>query len=254
MDTWQPSLWEPSEHNPAPTRIELAMAYKRFSDWKRVPPTLATKTMLKRERLYLPDDAIPAAEFSSIHGQYALYRRSDALELPPPKVHRRDYTTAFASRYSDRRAAYRDACTAMVSLNRYTKWPTCRPLHRETIYRLKNALLGKLWREGYCFSCYKVYTPKRTLYCNKCDGDGCERCSDGVYKVVGGNPFWALRYRVSGVVFSWHQPEHLAPWASPIGEPQVHQVLAEEKPIDLNPKKFAEAKALLAWVTDQPTP
>lgn len=226
------------------------MAYKRYNRWSHVPPTLATKTQLARERLYLPDDAIPVAEFSSVYGHWALYRRDQALALPPPKVRRRDYTSMFEEKYPDRRAAYLEACEMCFQMNRYAKWPSCKPSHREQIYRLKNALLQKLWSEGFCISAHKAFSPKKVLICNLCQGDGCYRCEDGVYRTVGGNAYWALRFRVDGRMFAWHQPTHLAEWAFAVGEADPHEVRREEKPVDMPAKRFAEAKALIAWVVE----
>ena len=48
-----------------------------------------------------------------------------------------------------------------------------------------------------------------------------------------------------------HQPAHLADWAQPVGEEQPHEVIREEKPVALPARKFAEAKALLAWVVEE---
>jgi rhodanese-related sulfurtransferase len=54
---------------------------------------------------------------------------------------------------------------------------------------------------------------------------------------------------VDGQQFAWHQPGNSVSYpVSSIGNSaKDHDVLAEEKPVSLPSRKFAEAKAIIAW-------
>ncbi len=54
---------------------------KAYQGWDAVPDELRTEPQLKREGLYLPSNAQPAAEVYSEHTFYSLYRRTDAVAV-----------------------------------------------------------------------------------------------------------------------------------------------------------------------------
>jgi hypothetical protein len=224
--------------------------------WKAIPAGLHTKTQLSRERLLIPEGVQPVALMIGEHDEYWLYCRESAIPMPP-KVERtpRDYSTRFEKRYPDRRAAYADAGEALFHLNRYAKHETCSEKHQDAIYDLKNRLCHKLYQEGFCSEAIHIKSPPIEDECWNCDGTGlhwsgeaCRKCGGtGVYRTKT-RGYWAFRFLVDGREFAWHQPERLAPWAKPLGEQTQHEVEIEEKPVALKAAKFAEAKALIAWV------
>ncbi len=231
--------------------------------WEKVPKELATRTRLRSERKRVPEDAQPAAEFEGGWGAtYPLYLRSEAVAVPykrPPK----NYPALFAERYPEPRAAYLAGCLALHSLNRFAKHEECPHYRRREIYRLKDRWTERLWQEGFCIGAIRVFTPRKKLTCWDCGGLGeyaaltpCYSCDGtGIYRVVGGHPFWGLRFLVDGQTFFWHQPEHLAPWACAKGEEAPHEVIVTEKPVQLKPGKLKEAIALLEWLLGpEPTP
>ena len=225
-----------------------------YRSWEAVSRAgLYTRTQLHSERLLLPEGTQPVAWFHDRRHQdkvYGLYRRDQAQPMPP-KREPKDYAPVFARRYPNRRAAYQAACEALFSLNRWTKHSGCPLKHRDLIYDLKSRWLHKLWREGFCTGAIEARSPERVYTCWECDGEGCYRCEDGVYRRSGGRAYWAFRFSIDNRPFSWHQPAHLCPWAEPRGEEQRHDVLREEKPVALASRHFAVAKALLAWVLEE---
>lgn len=233
-------------------------AYKGVHGWDAAYTAgLATRTQLKRQKLVLPETAQPVAHFHNRYGDWPLYRREEAVPVVP-KRQKKDWPGIFAARYPERRAAYLPACEALWNLNRFAKHPDCGYTHRRLIYALKDKWTEKLWREGFCIGALEVRTPRKELPCWSCGGEGdagdfvCYDCEGtGVYRTVGGKPFWALRYEVQGKQFFWHQPAHLAPWAWVVGEEAPHEVVVTEKPVHMPKRKFAEAKALLLWLLDE---
>ena len=221
-----------------------------YTDWSAIPAELATRTQLRADRLFLPPDVQPVALMQAHYDTYKLYRRADALPMAP-KRERHDYTPDFTRRYPTRRAAYLQACEACFELNKYAKHATCSRAHQTLIYDLKTRFVAKLWREGFCTGAIQAETPRHQHTCWECDGEGCYRCNmTGIFRESGGKPFWALRFVVDGKTFAWHQPARLCPWASAFGDEQPHAVLAEERPVALAARNFAQAKALLAWVLE----
>ena len=55
-------------------------------------------------------------------------------------------------------------------------------------------------------------------------------------------------YQIAGCSYAWHQPYNLALWASRLGEPQPHEVLAVRKAINMTPQRFRTSVAILHWV------
>lgn len=226
--------------------------------WNTVPAVLATRTQLKEERLQVSTGVQPVALKKSRHPsrEFALYRREDAVPLPP-KVERkpRNYYTLFEKRYSDRHAVLKDAAKALFNLNRYAKHETCSALHRELINALKNQFVHHLWQVGYCTEAIHIRSMTIENECYRCEGEGvlwsgnsCPKCNGtGIYRTQT-RSYWAFRFVVDGCGYAWHQPEHLAGWAHPIGEQKQHDVESEEKPVAPPSARFAEAKALVAWV------
>ncbi len=227
-----------------------------YHRWDKVPPELATRTSLKRQRLALPEGAEPAAQFQSAWATYDLFFKADAAPVPykrPPK----DYTTLFEQRYPEKRSAYADACAGLHSLNRFAKHAECSEWQQREIYRLKDRWCELLWEQGFCIGALEVRTPTKDLPCWDCGGAGddlerdyfCYKCEGtGVYRTVGGKPHWALRFRVDNQEFFWHVPKHLAPYASQVGHEEPHEVIVKEKPVRLARRTFAEVKALLLWI------
>jgi hypothetical protein len=230
------------------------LALPTYSFWEAVAQAdLYTKTQLRAERLLLPEGTEPVAFFAGYwHGYqtYPLYRRDQALPMPP-KREPKDYAPVFEQRYPNRRAAYLSACNALFSLNRHAKHASCTLAHRNAIYDLKTRWIARLWREGFCTGAIEAHSPERERICWECGGEGCYRCDGtGVYQKSGGRSYWALRFVIDERSFAWHQPAQLCPWASPVGDEQPHAVLAEEKSVALAARHFAVAKALLAWVLE----
>lgn len=225
-----------------------------YHSWESVPEGLSTKTQLQKERLSLPDDASPVAykrSYSPIR-YFALYVREHAIAMPPKRTQQpRDYASGFERRYTSKRAAYLEACQSCFNLNRYAKHDTCTQKHQEAIYALKNALIRHLYEQGFCTEAVQVKTPARELVCYGCDGDGCERCDyEGIYRRIDGREYWAFKFIVDGQTFAWHQPAPLTFVPTPTAGNREQEVIAEEKPVALSPRKFAEAKALIAWCLD----
>lgn len=228
-----------------------------YSSWDKIPAGIHTKTQLLKERLSLPEGAQPVGYKRNVMPvrYFALYPASLALPMPPKRdVQPRDYASLFARRYASKREAYKAACEALFSLNRYAKHEKCRRQHREAIYTLKNAWIKHLYEQGFCVEAYEARTPENLGMCFACQGDGfdefgeeCWKCDgSGVYH-SGGRVYWAFRFMVDGQAFAWHQPAPLAFEVTPTRESADHEVLAVEKPVLLASGKMAEAKALISW-------
>lgn len=225
--------------------------------WDKVPEDLHTKTQLLKERLSLPEDAQPVAIMRSTlrRMDYYLYRREDAAPMPPKREARtKDYTTVFEKRYPSRRAAYLDASTALFELNRYAKHDQCSQSHKDTIYALKDRWIAMLYQQDFCIEAIKINTPLKIGVCFRCDGDGfddfgehCWKCGGSGNYRSGGREFWALRFLVDNQQFAWHQPGTLKFKVNEVSKKEEREVIAEEMPVSLSPRKFAEAKALIAW-------
>jgi hypothetical protein len=139
------------------------------------------------------------------------------------------YPGCFTRRYRERNTAeaIAKACEAMFALNRYAKH-SC--THSDEIYSVKNRLLELLWDQGFCVQAHLARSP----------GDP--------YQGLPGNQYWAFRFSVAGVTYSWHQPRRHAFWASERGEPQPHTVLAEVKSVEMTERKLSAGLAVLHWV------
>jgi hypothetical protein len=160
-----------------------------------------------------------------------------------------------ATRYSEWRQALLPAAQAMFSLNRYAKWQRCAPAHRREIYTLKNSFVRLLSECGYAVEVLRHNVPREGLECWNCEGYGCERCNfSGFYRQPDKLVYIAFRFQIEGQFFSWHQPAPLVNW------PVTHTTGSstdwlhdptDEKPIKLNSRQFADAKALIRYVLDQ---
>ncbi len=247
----QSALWTPNRALPIYRRGEVPAHLRSASGWRA-------------QRRRLVADATPAAFYRNRFGVWPLYAETQTEPIPYARLPRQ-WPTEFAARYglpldaTDRHVAYLDTCEALFQLNRYAKHDRCSLRERATIYALKNALVERLWQEGYCIQAVRAFSPKRDLPCWSCDGtgdhpwyegDACDRCGGtGVYRTVGGVSYWALRFVVEGVTYLWHQPERLAPWANAVGAPEEtpHEVTISQEPVTLPRRQFGEAKALIAW-------
>jgi hypothetical protein len=63
----------------------------------------------------------------------------------------------------------------------------------------------------------------------------------------------AFRFQIQGKSYAWHQPTFLVTWpiveAESIDRGQWEP--EQEKPLNLSPRKFAEAKALVRYVLER---
>lgn len=250
----------------------LAIELPVYRRWEDVPRTLATRTQLRREGFDVPEARLdfPDAAIRRYSHTYSLYSRSWAV-LHEVKRPRKDYSAIFAARYEQYAVALPDACEALFQLNRYVKHEECSVRERVAIYDLKNRLLARLFQDDYCAVACPAATPTKQLGCWDCCGTGkgwyddeddeyhydetCPKCGGtGVFRTVGGKPYWAFRFVVGGKPYRWHQPAHLAPWAHAVGEPsedEQRSVTVAVEPVTLPRRRFPEAKALIAWVCDE---
>lgn len=111
-----------------------------------------------------------------------------------------------------------------------------------------------LYQQGFCIEATKITTPLKIGLCFRCDGDGFDDFGDGCWKCggsgtysSGGREFWAFRFTIDGRHFAWHQPGPLKFKVNEVNKKEEKEVITEEKPVSLSPRKFAEAKALIVW-------
>lgn len=167
-----------------------------------------------------------------------------------------DYAAKFTRRYANWRAGLAAAADSMFNLNRYTKHATCSRAHKDAIYHLKTEFLCFLCDEGFVThrGVHSHTNDPRWYYerCDECQGTGCACCNDGEPVVVPGQTkkFTVLRFQIGETSYTWHQPgqfvtrlRHL-----PRLPPGDWAPGDAAKPIALPRGKFAEAKALVAWV------
>jgi hypothetical protein len=191
---------------------------------------------------------------------------------------------AMAKRYQDYRQAIPKAAEALFSLNRYAKHRSCTRDHREEIYDLKNDFIRVLCEIGIPYVARQHTIPQEGKKCWGCNGtgkpkpsdrwyehpdndcdlddfldglndmDACGRCGgSGWYQQPGTRVFIAFRFTIGDQTYSWHQPGELVTW--PVihtgGESSDWLPDGPEKPVELPSRKFAEAKALIAFVIDR---
>lgn len=189
-----------------------------------------------------------------------------------------DYVAKFERQYASRREAVADAMEALWNLNRYAKHPSCSRAHRSRIYELKNRLLAYLCGEGYLIgtgsdsvvrSSRRGYRRPRQRAADEDQdafrGHGVDHHSaEGVESEdssdeASSDPeppellhYKVLQFRVNGRPYTWHHPAERVTWHVPdvplLAPGDWSQ--GEIKPVTLAPKRFAEKKALIAWVTE----
>lgn len=152
----------------------------------------------------------------------------------------------------------------MFNLNRDAKYESCTKEHHKKIYALKNKFIEKLYQGGYALATWGHVVKSELLECNHCDGTGiCERnnCKYGcatVCELCHGEGKWfpperfCFRFEIGNQRYTWHQSEESVSFKPVLSEPPVDwDGIIEEKPINLHPRRFAEAKSLLRWVLDK---
>jgi len=183
----------------------------------------------------------------------ALKARSQAARAARQRKAEQRQTT-LAERFPTWQDALPEAAEAMFNLNRYAKWERCASAHRQEIYDLKNNFVRLLYQSGYAVEVRRHAVPRAGLVCWGCDGYGCERCDDtGFYRRPDELVYIAFRFRIGERLFSWHQPDRLVDWPvvyTAAGEVWNHDP-NEEKPVELKPREFADAKALVRFVLEQ---
>jgi hypothetical protein len=164
-------------------------------------------------------------------------------------------------------AAMRDACEAMFNLNRYAKHRSCTADNRDEIYALKHQLVKVLYLLRFGIGCIEHRVPGKQCY--RCDGtgygeDGYDSNNEDEYddnygggcRRCGGSGWYhrptvlmLFRFEIDGKKYAWHMPEGKVDFRyETTCEPADWQNEAEEKPLNLAPSRFAEAKALVRWV------
>jgi hypothetical protein len=158
-----------------------------------------------------------------------------------------------------------DACAYLFDLNRYAKHESCSSFERDAIYELKNDLIRVLYMAGYSTECYLHTSELPEQECFGCAGTGtwtgwrtgdsdvCRKCNGtGVYRPSKTLQFVCFRFVVGDTPYCWHQPGSLVHFSFAVTSGEKHfDLAAEEKPVALASKKFAEAKAFIGWVMDR---
>jgi hypothetical protein len=142
-------------------------------------------------------------------------------------------------------------------LNRYAKHDSCSEGHQKKIYELKNRFLKLLYESGFAESVRLHKVPVSEKMCRACDGSGdhwsgevCRRCDGtGVYREASQLTYVVFSFLIDGERYSWHQPEELVTWKVSLTHPDDEwQPPSEEKPLELKPSRFSEAKDLIDFV------
>jgi hypothetical protein len=203
-----------------------------------------------------PADAVEAlVDGPEVAAAKARARRQAEGKAAAPK--RR--AEALARRYPRWQDALAPAAEALFSLNRYAKWRKCSAEHRDEIYDLKNGFIRLLYREGLAEHVGLHQVEGRGLRCDDCGGSGgrgaeeCDSCEgSGWYQEPGPLEFLVFRFVIDGRPYCWHQPRELVYWPVELSAPgESWENVPEEKPLEMAPSKFAQAKALIAFVLTQ---
>jgi len=238
-----------------------------------------TGTMI-RALLGEPDEYAPNPRYRSA-APCRLYdidriTRAEATEAYAQRVAKlearrrgKDYQSDFRRRYGDATspAALNDVAEGLFNLNRYAKHDRCSRAHKDEIYGLKNGLVKALFEGGHCtgWNLHEIVKPQKVLscYCTSYEDDdgfdcddvgGCARCNyTGIYRTL---PelrvrFVAFRFEIIGCAYTWHQPDEMVTWnysSVPRYEDANDWQPDAEKPLEMSPRKFARAKALIRWV------
>ena len=200
--------------------------------------------------LWKPDDVdrlVGGPEIAALRARSHKYREARKRK---PKERRR----MLAKRYPDWRDALPPAAEALFSLNRYAKWERCSPEHRDEIYELKNRMVEMVYQLGLAEEVKLHMVNRDALICWGCQGTGyrdCGRCQGtGYYREPDTVEYVAFRFRVGDSLYAWHQPRELVHWPFEVKHGIEQWQPEGEKPIKLNPHKFAGAKALIGYVLD----
>lgn len=189
-------------------------------------------------------------------------KRAAVLDKRACNVDRR--RKALAARYSNWREAIPKACEALFNLNRYAKYESCRTENRQEIYALKNEFIALLYRLGASIQVNEHIVHRPELECWRCAGSGlwvsycgnysgdCDRCDGtGTYRESRDDTFIVFRFCVSGQTYCWHQPAELITYPVVLtAAAEQAELVPEEKPLNLSPSRFADAKRLLRFVIE----
>lgn len=163
----------------------------------------------------------------------------------------RDYACVFATRYKRPEAALPDACEALFNLNRYTRHSTCSDGHRAEILDLKSALIAHLYRaEIYTDRVEKLVKQLPAQECNRCDGDGCERCNEtGVWREERTVARYVFTFTIHKQRYTWVQPDFALSFTPKVEATRQDDGERPEldKTINIPRSKLGEAKALIKY-------
>lgn len=180
---------------------------------------------------------------------------------PDPANAREKRRRRFVAKYSTIEPLLVDACTTLLNLNRYAKWPNCTKANKEEIYSLKNDLVELLYKSGLSD---RVYLHKQMLppkQCFRCDGSGqnwngeeCERCyGTGNFRDELELVFVVFSFLIGdeNTRFTWHQPQELVTWTfSETHAPDAWET-APLKAIEMKRSRFAEGKELIRFAIER---
>ena len=104
-------------------------------------------------------------------------------------------------------------CEDAWALNVLAREKRLRKVAPRGFYCCKNELIKYLYTHGYC---REVLEHVQKFECWNCDGDGCYRCDNGVYKRI---YLYAFKFLVGGRCFKWHQPQSLVDYPVELTDP-----------------------------------
>ncbi|GMV83737.1 MAG: hypothetical protein AMXMBFR7_49210 [Planctomycetota bacterium] len=203
-----------------------------------------------------------------------LTEMDSARECRSPGEIERERFARFARKYKDWRRALPDAVHAMQNMNRYVKRRQCRKSQRTEVYELKNRLIQFLYEEAYTCSVVRHVITSGGLDCRRCAGSGkegwssrdwggdvadhpCPFCGGtGWYRAPSDRMYVCFEFKVGEQTYGWHQPEDSLTFEYKLTstDPPKSIVLDMERPLDMKPSQFAQAKALVRWVLSKEAP
>lgn len=187
-------------------------------------------------------------ELAALMGRAAKTRESKENKAVARKI-------ALEQQFPDWQAALPLAARHMFNLNRYAKWERCSAAHRNEIYALKNEFLRVLYENGFVNEVSLRFIDRPGKLCWECEGVGCGCCRyTGYYRKPDKLFYYSFRLTIDAVEYAWHQPRNLVKWrvvlpASAKPEPWAQEP-KEEKPVDLSPGEFADAKAVIRYIIE----